>query len=192
MNYKLYLLTKRINKIWYMLICMFGIDHIKWIKKHKLFYEIGEKCFYQPNKLPNEPKLIKLHNNIKIATNVSFFTHDVINAVFSDMDNVSYQTHAGCIEIFDNVFVGGGAVIIGPVRIGPNAIIAAGSVVVNDVPEGSVVGGNPARIIGGFYDLKRKRETVDKGKTSFDPEETERRRQLWDDFMKESMSNVSK
>lgn len=191
MNYKLYLLNKRINKIRYMLICAFGADHVKWLKKHKIFYEIGEKCFYQPNKLPNEPKLIKMHNNIKIAANVTFYTHDVINAVFADMDSIPYQTHAGCVEIFDNVFIGGGSTIIGPVSIGPNAVIAAGSVVVKDVPEGSVVGGNPARTIGCFYAMKKKREAADKGKTSFDPEEMNRRTQLWHDFIEENC-NVGK
>lgn len=47
------------------------------------------------------------------------------------------------------------------VKIGPNAIVAAGSVVVKDVPEGTVVGGNPARVIGSFGTLK-KREKVQK------------------------------
>lgn len=109
MNYKLYLLHKRLNKFRYMLCCAVGFDHIRWLKKHEIFAGIGEKCFFQPNRLPNEPQLIKFHNNVKIATNVTFYSHDVVNAVFADMDNVSYQTHAGCIEIFDNVFIGGGA-----------------------------------------------------------------------------------
>ena len=40
--------------------------------------------------------------------------------------------------------------------IGPNAIIAAGSVVTKDVKPGTVVGGNPARVIGDFQKLKEK------------------------------------
>jgi acetyltransferase-like isoleucine patch superfamily enzyme len=32
-------------------------------------------------------------------------------------------------------------------NIGDNCIIAAGSVVINDIPEKSIVGGNPAKII---------------------------------------------
>lgn len=168
-----------------MIACMLGVNHVDWLKKHNVFYEIGEKCFYQPNKIPNEPQLIKLHNNVKIATNVTFYTHDVINAVFADMDRVPYQTHAGCVEIFDNVFIGGGSVIVGPIKIGPNAVIAAGSVVVKDVAEGCVVGGNPARVIGRFDVLKEKREIEDKGKTSFDPEEQKRLQELWNEFVKD-------
>lgn len=189
MKYKLYLLKKRLTKIIYMVICMVGVNHIDWLKKHKVFFEIGDRCFYQPNKIPNEPKLIRLHNNVKIAADVTFYTHDVINAVFADMDSEPYQTHAGCIDVRDNVFIGGGSTIVGPVTIGPNAIVAAGSVVVKNVPENSIVGGNPAKVIGEFKKLKRRRETIDKGKNSFDPEESERQKELWEEFIKEN-SNV--
>lgn len=46
----------------------------------------------------------------------------------------------------NNVRIGSGSTIL-PVRIGDNAVIGAGSVVTKDVPENSVVCGNPARII---------------------------------------------
>ena len=44
--------------------------------------------------------------------------------------------------------VGGGSVLLPGVTIGPNALVGAGSVVTRDVPEGAIVAGNPARIIG--------------------------------------------
>jgi UDP-2-acetamido-3-amino-2,3-dideoxy-glucuronate N-acetyltransferase len=43
--------------------------------------------------------------------------------------------------------VGSGAVILGGVTIGPGALVGAGAVVTKDVPEGSVVVGNPARVL---------------------------------------------
>lgn len=51
------------------------------------------------------------------------------------------------INIGDNVWIGGSAIIMPGVNIGNNAIIGAGSVVTHDVPDNCVVAGNPARII---------------------------------------------
>lgn len=58
----------------------------------------------------------------------------------------------------DNVFIGSGAIILGNVRIGPNAIVAAGSMVNKDVPEGAIVGGCPAKVIGNYFELFEKRK----------------------------------
>lgn len=49
------------------------------------------------------------------------------------------------ITIGDNVWLGGGAIILPGVSIGDDAIIGAGSVVTRDVPPGATVAGNPAR-----------------------------------------------
>ena len=51
------------------------------------------------------------------------------------------------MTIGDNVWVCGGATIVGGVTIGSNSIIAAGAVVVKDVPDSVIVGGVPARVI---------------------------------------------
>ena len=50
------------------------------------------------------------------------------------------------IFIGDNCYIGSGATILGPVKIGNNVIIGAGAVVVKDVPDNSVVVGNPGRV----------------------------------------------
>lgn len=49
--------------------------------------------------------------------------------------------------IGNNVTLGANVVIIGNVKIGNNVVIGAGSVVVKDVPDNSVVVGNPAKVI---------------------------------------------
>jgi putative colanic acid biosynthesis acetyltransferase WcaB len=49
--------------------------------------------------------------------------------------------------IEDNVTIGPNSCIIGGIRVGTGAVIGAGAVVVKDVPQYSVVVGNPARVI---------------------------------------------
>ena len=58
------------------------------------------------------------------------------------------------VIVEDNVLVGANAVLIEGVHIGRDAVVAAGAVVIEDVPEGMVVAGCPARVI------KRKDETT--------------------------------
>lgn len=51
------------------------------------------------------------------------------------------------IEIGENVWVGGGAILLPGVRIGDRSVIAAGSVVTKDVPSDVVAVGNPCRVL---------------------------------------------
>lgn len=51
------------------------------------------------------------------------------------------------ITIGDNVWIGGGAMILGGVSVGEDSVIGAGAVVTKDVPPRSVVAGSPAKVI---------------------------------------------
>ena len=44
--------------------------------------------------------------------------------------------------------VGGGSVLLPGITVGENALVGAGSVVTKDVPDGAIVVGNPARVVG--------------------------------------------
>lgn len=51
------------------------------------------------------------------------------------------------IVIGDNVWLGGGAIVLAGVSIGENSVVGAGAVVTKDVPANVVVAGNPARVL---------------------------------------------
>ena len=51
------------------------------------------------------------------------------------------------IKIEENVWIGGGAILLPGVTIGRNAVVGAGAVVTRDVAANMVVAGNPARVI---------------------------------------------
>jgi maltose O-acetyltransferase len=52
------------------------------------------------------------------------------------------------VVIGDDVWIGARAVILPGVVVGARSIIGAQAVVTKDIPQGSIVGGNPARVIG--------------------------------------------
>jgi sugar O-acyltransferase (sialic acid O-acetyltransferase NeuD family) len=54
---------------------------------------------------------------------------------------------AGCVEVGDFTLIAVGAVVLPRIRIGRDCIIGAGAVVTRNVPDNSVVYGNPARMV---------------------------------------------
>jgi maltose O-acetyltransferase len=57
------------------------------------------------------------------------------------------ETYHQPIKVADEVWIGTGVIILAGVSIGRGAVVAAGAVVADDVPEYTLVGGVPAKII---------------------------------------------
>lgn len=137
-----------------------GRKKAEYLKSLNAFKCFGENNYWWSRIVPHNMNQVSIHNNVKVASYVYFCTHDIIHSVFNDDPNLinrEYNEYFGEIEIFDNVFIGANSTIMYGVRIGPNAIIAAGSVVTKDVPEGTVVGGNPAKVIGSYDEVAKER-----------------------------------
>ena len=137
----------------------------RFLAESGLFAGFGKNCRWCSRTIPEEPYMLKLHDNVMVSSKVNFITHDIINDMLSrkigaKLGEELCEYHMGTIEVLDNVVIGSDSTILYNTRIGPNAIVAAGSVVVNDVPEGAIVGGNPARIIGKTEDLLARRRKL--------------------------------
>ncbi|WP_142683565.1 sugar O-acetyltransferase [Chitinophaga polysaccharea] len=96
---------------------------------------------------------IEIGNNVLIASNVQIYTatHPVemqerlVEGWTGNKEIPYFRTFALPVKIEDNVWIGGGVIILPGVTIGRNAVIGAGSVVTRSIPENCVAFGNPCR-----------------------------------------------
>jgi maltose O-acetyltransferase len=95
-------------------------------------------------------------------TSISFGDNLLIGIDFQVMDSDFHGLHPDkrnsneyeCrpVVIEENVFIGNNVRILKGVTIGKNTVIANSSVVVKDIPENSIVGGNPDKVIKSVYE----------------------------------------
>ena len=90
------------------------------------------------------PVTIGNHVNLAQGITVSALNHNFDNTQLR-IDEQGVNTSA--IVIDDDVWIGANALITAGVHIGRHSVVAAGAVVTKDVPEYSVVGGVPAKVI---------------------------------------------
>ena len=94
--------------------------------------------FHPMNYVSMHPAFFNSNN----CTGVSYFNDDSVEEMRYADENKRYT-----IVVGNDVWIGFGAVILAGIHIGDGAVVAAGSVVTKDVPDYSIVAGNPARII---------------------------------------------
>jgi acetyltransferase-like isoleucine patch superfamily enzyme len=80
-----------------------------------------------------------------IAAGVHVYTHDTVLWAISGGRAPQRQAP---VSIGDRCHIGAQSIILPGVSIGRKCIVAANSLVNRDVPEGTLVGGSPARVIG--------------------------------------------
>jgi acetyltransferase-like isoleucine patch superfamily enzyme len=108
--------------------------------------KIGNRCKVSSHTFICEGVI--LEDDVFIGHNVTF-----INDRYPRATNGTGQLQAdsdwNCVAtlVRRGASIGSGAVLLCGITIGQNAMIGAGSVVTKDVPPGTIVAGNPARVI---------------------------------------------
>tara|TARA_B110000027_G_C16117915_1_gene301188 strand:- start:3297 stop:3833 length:537 start_codon:yes stop_codon:yes gene_type:complete len=144
-----------INKIlrvaikWFIILLRGRAEYARYIG-----VSIGENCRIYTTEFGTEPWLISIGNKVTVTSGVVMLTHDGATWLMNDEKGRRYSYKK--IDVKDNVFIGINSIIMPGVVIDKNVIIAAGSVVTKSIPSGVIVGGNPAKIIGDYYDYEKK------------------------------------
>ena len=149
------LLRRNYRRFYKYVICR--RDPIKYAKKIGVNFT-GNVKTYGKVIWGSEPWLITVGDNVHITDGVKFINHE--GSVLIYQKDIPDLEVSKPINIGNNVFIGNNVIILPGVNIGNNVIIGAGAIVTRSIPDNSVVGGCPAKII------KRSEELLEKLKNS--------------------------
>ncbi len=105
---------------------------------------IGARCFANYGLMALDVAPITIGDDVQIGPNVQLLTptHPLEAGPRRDKWEA-----AAPIVIGDNVWLGGGVIVLPGVTIGANSVVGAGAVVTRSLPPNVVAVGNPARVI---------------------------------------------
>ena len=133
------------NKIRRLLAERYEVDYAQTLHPNTSIsssVEIGEGSVVMAGVVIEADTLIGKHCIINTSSSINHecrigdFVHISPNA-----------TLCGGVEVGEGSWIGAGAIVIQGIKIGKNCMVGAGAVVIRDVPDGTMVVGNPARRI---------------------------------------------
>ena len=134
---------------------------IEYLKKSGC--RVGEGVFfYSPkNTLVDDARLdwISFGAYTKITSGVVILAHDYSPSVLIHTHNSALLEGGKYTTIGSNCFIGMNAIIMPGCTIGNNCIVGAGAVVTKDIPDNTVCGGNPAKVIMSIDEFYEKRKS---------------------------------
>ena len=105
---------------------------------------LGPRCFVNFNAVFLDVARITVGADVQIGPNVQLLT--ATHPVEAEPRRAKWEA-AKPITIGDNVWLGGGVIVLAGVTIGDNTVVGAGAVVTRDLPANVVAVGNPARVV---------------------------------------------
>ena len=105
---------------------------------------IGERTFANFGLVALDVAPITIGDDVQMGPNVQLLTPT--HPVGPGLRRAKWES-AAPIMIGDNVWLGGGVIVLAGVTIGENTVVGAGAVVTRDLPANVVAVGSPARVI---------------------------------------------
>lgn len=74
---------KRLRQTLHMYLTLSPHKRTKYLKENKVFASMGEHCSIMDRKIPLYANLIKIGNNVHIASKVDFIPHDITHVMLN-------------------------------------------------------------------------------------------------------------
>lgn len=114
----------------------------------------GNNCEVNMNCTFLDDNIIRIGDNALIAPNVQIYTAfhptNALDRFGEPREDGSFEfckTQTAPVTIGNNVWIGGGAIIMPGITIGDNVVIGAESIVTKDIPDNTIAYGNPCRVV---------------------------------------------
>ncbi len=108
------------------------------------YLHIGARCFVNFGLVALDAAPIVIGDDVQIGPGVQLLTPT--HPIDPELRRAKWEA-AEPIAVADNVWLGGGCIVLPGVSIGEGSVVGAGAVVTTSLPAGVVAVGNPARII---------------------------------------------